>query len=317
MKTRYMMLCLLASLPGYASAQEGIPGVPPAPLPPPAPGDPAVAVMEIRSDDAMSNLGMIADVATLREGELAEPLKWTFQKTQGFTDELQRSGPVTFLGVSASPPPRELAAHLPIPRDTGLIVEGIVPEGPAAKAGLEQNDVLTKLDDQILIHPRQLSVLVANRKEGDSVKLSFLRKGELKELDVVLGVREVKAPENTVGGGIFMDKDVLIAGETNAPLRTFVRRFNLPPGAAMKQAEAELEVAKAKAVEAVRASEGAAEAQRSALLGAIAESRKAADVLSQEQRKAVIDATQQDQKAEIDEIRRKLDEVLKRLDEKK
>lgn len=46
---------------------------------------------------------------------------------------------------------------------------------------------LTKFDDQLLIVPRQLAVLVACRNEGDNVKLTYLRKGQSAEASVVLG----------------------------------------------------------------------------------------------------------------------------------
>lgn len=252
--------------------------------------------MEIHSAAPGSDRIHVAEVPTFEEGQLADPISWSYQKGREMWEEPLRTGPVTFLGVSASPPPRELAAHLPIPRDTGLVVEGIVPDSPAAKAGLEQNDVLTKLDDQILIHPRQLSVLVANRKEGDSVKLSFIRKGEVKEASVVLAMRENKGPSGPSQDMIFKHKDVVIAGDSDAPLRTFVRRFNLPPEAALKQAEAELSVARAK------------------VESALAEGSEGIAGIAYKEAQA---AEQDSQKAEIDEIRRKLDEVLKRLEERK
>jgi hypothetical protein len=305
-----MILCLLAALPAMAAAQEEMSAAPPSPpTPPPTPpvaGMPAVGLVEFRDGDFVAGGGeggFIAEVPTLEGVQASEPLRWTFQQVQDVMDEPLRTGPVTYLGVSASPPPRELAAHLPIPRDTGLVVEGLVPDGPAAKAGLEQNDVLTKLDDQILIHPRQLSVLVANRRDGDRVKLSFIRKGETKELEVTLGTRDVKAPGHAAHDVMWKNKDVVIAGDPGAPLRTFVRRFKLPPDAALKQAEAEMAVAKAKA-DAVMARANAAAVGKG--------QQNATDIVAREHQ-----AAEDSQKAEIDEIRRKLDEVLKRLDEQK
>jgi membrane-associated protease RseP (regulator of RpoE activity) len=100
-----------------------------------------------------------------------------------------RTGPVTYLGVAAVEVPQEVAAQLPIPQDTGLLVAGVAPDSPAAKAGLSENDVLTKLGDQIIITPRQLAVLIANHKKDDAVKITYLRKGQQAELTAVLGER--------------------------------------------------------------------------------------------------------------------------------
>ena len=256
------------------------PGVPAVPRPPQPPGAPAVPPTFAVPHELQREAQRIGAEAA----QLAEPIRWAFRQGGDLWEEPVRTGPVTFLGVSATPPPRELAAHLPIPEDTGLVVEGIVPDSPAAKAGLQQSDVLTKLDDQILIHPRQLSVLVANRKEGETVKISYIRKGEPKEAAVVLGMRENK-PLPGLGGGKYTHEDVIISGDHNSPLRTFVRRFNLPEGGS---GVVQLDPA-GKVTGRMRA-----------------EIHEAGDA-----------APEMDARKELEELRRKLDEVLKRLDEKK
>ncbi len=84
---------------------------------------------------------------------------------------------VTFLGVETRPADATLAEQLNLPNGAGLIVRNVVPESPAA-ATLKKNDVLTKLDDQLLIEQRQLSVLIRNHKEGDEVTLTYIRGGK-------------------------------------------------------------------------------------------------------------------------------------------
>ncbi|MBE2215319.1 MAG: PDZ domain-containing protein [Opitutaceae bacterium] len=85
--------------------------------------------------------------------------------------------PVTFLGLEVAPVDEALAAQLKLPPDHGLIVRFVVPDSPAAAAGVQKHDVLTRLDDQVLIAPRQLSALVRARKEGDAIKLTYVRAG--------------------------------------------------------------------------------------------------------------------------------------------
>ena len=92
-----------------------------------------------------------------------------------------RTGPVTFLGVATMEVPPEVSAQLPLMPDTGLLIGAVAPDSPAAKAGLQDSDVLSKFDDQILITQRQLAVLIANHKEGDNVKLTYFRKGRQME----------------------------------------------------------------------------------------------------------------------------------------
>lgn len=97
---------------------------------------------------------------------------------------------VTFLGVETAPVSRTLAAQLGLGRDTGLVVVRISEKSPAAEL-LKEDDVLTKLDDQILVNQQQLGVLVRSRKEGDEVKLTVVRGGKETTLKAKLATHEV------------------------------------------------------------------------------------------------------------------------------
>lgn len=97
---------------------------------------------------------------------------------------------VTFLGVETAPVSRTLAAQLGLGRDTGLVVVRISEKSPAADI-LKEDDVLTKLDDQILVNQQQLGVLVRSRKEGDEVKLTVVRGGKETTVKAKLGTHEV------------------------------------------------------------------------------------------------------------------------------
>ena len=97
---------------------------------------------------------------------------------------------VAFLGVETMPVGRTVAAQLGLPRDTGLVVRR-VSEGSPAAGLLQEHDVLTKLDDQILIDMHQLSVLVRSRKAGDEVKLTYVRGGKEITTKAKLGEHEV------------------------------------------------------------------------------------------------------------------------------
>lgn len=89
-------------------------------------------------------------------------------------------GPVTRLGVAVEPVSDELSANLPVGKGVGLVVRHVAPNSSAAKAGIEDNDVLVQIGDQILVHPKQLQTLVTNKKPGDKIEVTFFRKGEKK-----------------------------------------------------------------------------------------------------------------------------------------
>jgi hypothetical protein len=84
---------------------------------------------------------------------------------------------LTFLGLVTRNADEAVAAQLELPPDTGLVVVEVVPDGPAAGV-LKVNDLVVRFDDQVLIEPRQLGVLVRSHKEGDEVKLTYYRGGK-------------------------------------------------------------------------------------------------------------------------------------------
>src|SRR6266513_1352645 len=99
--------------------------------------------------------------------------------------------PVTFLGVDTSEVPSVLCDQLGLPKGFGLVVDYVVPDGPAAAAGVQQNDVIKMLNDQILTDPGQLAKLVRSYSEGTNVTLTILRKGQEQKITVKLAKKEV------------------------------------------------------------------------------------------------------------------------------
>ena len=86
--------------------------------------------------------------------------------------------PVPWLGVAADEASEALRAHLSLPDAAGLVVRDITAKSPAAIAGLQANDILLKLDDQLLVNAPQLQSLIRSRKAGDEIALTLLRKGK-------------------------------------------------------------------------------------------------------------------------------------------
>ena len=113
-------------------------------------------------------------------------------------DRHEKKVPVTFLGVETSDVPRVVSEQLGLPKGFGLVVDYVVPDGPAAAAGVQQNDILKMLNDQILTEPDQLSKLIRSYSEGTTVTLTVLRKGKEEKIGVKLSKKEV--PERDVFG---------------------------------------------------------------------------------------------------------------------
>ena len=97
-----------------------------------------------------------------------------------------RTPQFTWIGVRIAEASIEISARLPIEPGTGLVVDEVIADSPAAAAGLQRGDVLARLNEQTLVTPTQLKTLVMHRKPGDQVEVTFFRKGEKRRAVVVL-----------------------------------------------------------------------------------------------------------------------------------
>ena len=109
--------------------------------------------------------------------------------------------PMTFLGVETSQVPDVVSEQLGLAKGLGLVVEYIVPNSPAASAGIQQNDILKMLNDQILIEPSQLRKLLQTFSEGTEVTLTILRKGQEQKMTVKLTKKEMPQRHSLMPGG--------------------------------------------------------------------------------------------------------------------
>jgi serine protease Do len=98
--------------------------------------------------------------------------------------------PVIFLGVETSQVPTVVSEQLGLSKGLGLVVEYVVPDSPAAAAGIQQNDILKMLNDQILIEPSQLRKLLQTFSDGTEVTLTILRKGQEQKVTLKLTKKE-------------------------------------------------------------------------------------------------------------------------------
>ena len=105
-------------------------------------------------------------------------------------DQLVAYGKVSrgFLGINIQPLTPNLAREFHLPDESsGVLVGGVTPNSAAAKAGVEDGDLITELDGKKITDPRSLQLLVAQSRPGTRVTLRLLR-----------GVSEGKPVEKTV-----------------------------------------------------------------------------------------------------------------------
>lgn len=102
-------------------------------------------------------------------------------------------GSKTWLGVHIGDVSKVTATQLGLKPGTGLVVEHIVEDSPADKAGLEQYDILIEFNDQLLVNAEQLQVLVGASDPDETVDLTLIRGGKRRTVEAKLDEHEVEA----------------------------------------------------------------------------------------------------------------------------
>ena len=126
------------------------------------------------------------------------------------SEQLIEKGEVTrgWLGVSIQPLTQELADSFGLDRATGVLVNKVLPETPAAEAGIRRGDILLRLNGKEIRGVRELQLLVASTQVGKQVNILVLRAGKEIPLSVTIVERKEEAvvavhrPDETKQGGI-------------------------------------------------------------------------------------------------------------------
>ena len=103
--------------------------------------------------------------------------------------ELEHGGVVEhgYLGVQIQPVGPDMAEALGLKKAEGAIVDKTMPGTPAAEAGLQPGDVITKANGQEVKDAGDLTREIGMMKPGDKVQLSYIRDSAEKTAEVTLG----------------------------------------------------------------------------------------------------------------------------------
>ncbi|MEQ1618620.1 MAG: Do family serine endopeptidase [Terricaulis sp.] len=105
--------------------------------------------------------------------------------------QLLRDGHVTrgWIGVSIQGLDEDLARSLGLDEPRGALIGSLVPDGPAARAGLQQGDVILSYNGQRIEDSRDLTQRVGATRVGETARLEVLRGGARRNLTLRLGER--------------------------------------------------------------------------------------------------------------------------------
>ena len=89
-----------------------------------------------------------------------------------------------WIGVPVNPVDATLRSQLPaLPAEAGLIVTDVVADSPAAKAGVQKNDILIRTEDDLLTSNEVLIDRI-QKSAGKEIKLDLLRAGKIVTVNV-------------------------------------------------------------------------------------------------------------------------------------
>jgi serine protease Do len=126
---------------------------------------------------------------------------------QGVIAALKDHGQVDrgWLGVQIQPVTEEIASALGRDNEEGALVAEVMPESPAAKAGLHAGDLILSVDGKRVNEVKDLQRMVAEIRPGTQVGIAVQRDGAETAVDLVIGQMpsqemQATAPAPEMGG---------------------------------------------------------------------------------------------------------------------
>jgi serine protease Do len=110
---------------------------------------------------------------------------------QPVIDQIMDKGSVKrgYLGVLLQPIDKQLADALGLDKPEGILVSDIVKESPAAKAGLQQGDIIIQYNGKRVKNVNKFRNDIGMMNPGDPIQLKILRKNKTQMITVELGAQ--------------------------------------------------------------------------------------------------------------------------------
>jgi len=105
-------------------------------------------------------------------------------------DQIVKSGKVTrgWIGISIQPVDAAIAKSFGLTGQArGALISEVVPDSPAARAGLMSGDIVLQLNNEPIADSRALSLRISDLSPGTNVSLQIWRNGKQSQANVTLG----------------------------------------------------------------------------------------------------------------------------------
>jgi 2-alkenal reductase len=143
----------------------------------------------------LNSLGQVIGINTLvvrstSEGNVAEGLGFAIPSNQvrQIVTQLITQGKVDhpYIGVNYQQVDPAIASALNLDASQGVVVTQVEPSSPAAKAGLQESDVILSLDANKIDQDHPLSGILLDHKVGDTVTLTIIRSNKQMQIQLTL-----------------------------------------------------------------------------------------------------------------------------------
>lgn len=85
---------------------------------------------------------------------------------------------------------QEIARYFGLESQSGALVASVVKGGPAARAGLQQGDVIVRYNGSEVSTPSALIDMVSGTAVGSQVEIQYVRKGETRSTVATIEVKK-------------------------------------------------------------------------------------------------------------------------------
>lgn len=149
--------------------------------------------------DARGNLiGINTAIFSRSGGSLGIGFAVPVSTTRNVMQQLISTGHVVrgWIGVEPQDVSEQLAGTLALPHPEGVVIVGVLRQGPADKAGLKPGDVVLDVAGQAVVNTGQLLNAVAGLKPGSETVIQVLRNGKPETVTVRIGTRPQNLSQN-------------------------------------------------------------------------------------------------------------------------
>jgi serine protease Do len=139
-------------------------------------------------DESGNVVGINSAIYSQNGGNIGIGFAIPINMAKKLVPELEENGHVTrgWLGVSIQSVTPDMAESFGVEGKHGMLVAGVTPDSPAAKAGLQPGDVVLRYDGKALDAHTALPALVAATPIGTTVPLEIVRDGKTKTVEVTV-----------------------------------------------------------------------------------------------------------------------------------